>query len=67
MILNWLEDLNNELTNKMTFIRNTYIPEIVKTVISKQKPETEGEFIEFAQALYDQVKIKEDSIKSFQN
>jgi hypothetical protein len=40
----------------MENIRNEYIPFIVKDVISKKKPETESQFIEFAQALYDQIK-----------
>lgn len=46
----------------MPYIKDTYIPYIVKQVISNKKPVTEEEFIEFAQDLYDQIKAKEKSI-----
>lgn len=43
----------------MEFLREKYIPYIVKQVLKKHKPVTEAEFIEFSQALYDQIKQKE--------
>ena len=46
----------------MSFLENTYIPFIVKKVIKKKKPKTELEYIEFSQALYNQVKKKEQRL-----
>lgn len=43
----------------MKFLRETYIPFIVKSVLKKQRPTTDAELIEFSQALYDQIKKKE--------
>ncbi len=43
----------------MEFIRNTYIPETVKSVIKQLRPITDEELIEFTQAMYDAVKKKE--------
>jgi hypothetical protein len=42
----------------MENIRNDYIPFIVKLLVIKKKPETKDEFIEFAQALYDQIESR---------
>jgi len=38
----------------MSYIRNKYLPELVKDVIKKYRPSTGEEFVKFSQALYDQ-------------
>jgi hypothetical protein len=48
----------------MDKIRELYIPTVVKDVISKHKPQTEGEFIQFSQALYDVIVKKIEEIRS---
>lgn len=47
----------------MDYLREKYIPFLVKEVIANRKPITENDFIEFSQALYDQLRKKEKSIK----
>lgn len=46
----------------MNKIREVYVPFLVKEVLKKYKPNTEQDFIEFSQALYDQIKQKEVNI-----
>ena len=43
----------------MNFIRNKYIPFLIKSMIKKDKPTTEKDFVEFGLAVYDQIKKKE--------
>ena len=51
----------------MEFIKNKYIPYIVKEAIKKYKPQTEEEFIEFSQDLYEQIIKKVKEIKQVVN
>lgn len=44
-------------------ILDIYIPFVVKEVIRKKKPETESEFVAFAQALYRRIKEIENKVK----
>lgn len=51
----------------MDFIKDTYIPYIVKKAIKKDKPKTEEEFVEFSQDLFEQIKKKVKEIKQVVN
>lgn len=51
----------------MKFIREKYIPFIVREILKKEKPETEEDFIKFSQSLCDIVIKKELNILTLKN
>ena len=45
------------------FIKEKYIPEIVRNVLKKETPKSEQDFIDFFTALYEVVKKREISLQ----